>query len=792
MDDYNVEQREEANLEAITNLYNVIGPSVKESNKLPKGENFRFASSQQEYRQVMSNCSQLVSASLSKLIKFAEPSRDLGTIFEKDNLSTNYKSLVRIADNLLEKVDIQLDQLSSNKDNIAISYDATKAMMKHASKGGRQVKHQDIEKPQSTFETKIDNFSPYVPKCQPKVYSQHPLILQEGIHPFEKEITELLYSSENLSIPTELYRPGDLESTACSYIDTKEHFDSMLGDLKSETEIAIDLENHSIRSYQGILCLMQISTRKQDYVIDTLKLRSEISRLSTIFTNPNVVKVLHGADQDIVWLQRDFSLYVVNMFDTGQATRVLNYPSFGLAYLLKKFCNFDAQKEFQVADWRVRPLPEELLKYAQSDTHFLLYIYDSLRMELRKRALDMGTNPTELLKAVFLRSRDICLKKYSIKDVEYDIDRFFIKNPGYEYNLRKKSVMRQLLKKRDEVGRKQDENAKYVMSDNLLIQVALKEATEAKSVLACTMRPSEVLKLTSKDFAQAVQEGVSDYETRNRNQDQAAADAMDMSGEASQLKSFVPTIKAPYHLRSKEDEALKAQFNQLLDECVVSIKTPSSISTFGKPEEDPETVSNNSPLSQTQEITNTILSLFNYTVTETAQEENEDMAEDGISPDPKSSTVVKDSTPSKEEGEEKEDGKDDATDSEDEYDIIARSKSLSLVDEPELDKRFDSLNPSDRNKSKNRESKQEEAEQAEQDDEDGENWVPKSISERFGMKSRRKKNGGKKRKNDAGQQQRYQPTGKASWNTSSSKGSGAKKQVSALKFTLGNKKKQKR
>jgi hypothetical protein len=27
---------------------------------------------------------------------------------------------------------------------------------------------------------------------------------------------------------------------------------------------------------------------------------------------------MHGADRDIVWLQRDFGIYVCNLFDTGQ------------------------------------------------------------------------------------------------------------------------------------------------------------------------------------------------------------------------------------------------------------------------------------------------------------------------------------------------------------------------------------------------------------------------------------------------------------------------------------------
>lgn len=36
---------------------------------------------------------------------------------------------------------------------------------------------------------------------------------------------------------------------------------------------------------------MQISTRKQDYIIDTLELRKQIELLNDIFTDPKIVKV---------------------------------------------------------------------------------------------------------------------------------------------------------------------------------------------------------------------------------------------------------------------------------------------------------------------------------------------------------------------------------------------------------------------------------------------------------------------------------------------------------------------
>lgn len=57
---------------------------------------------------------------------------------------------------------------------------------------------------------------------------------------------------------------------------------------------------------------------------------------------------------DVVWLQRDFGLYLVGLFDTGQAARVLGMAHLSLAFLLKHYCRLEADKKFQLADWRIR------------------------------------------------------------------------------------------------------------------------------------------------------------------------------------------------------------------------------------------------------------------------------------------------------------------------------------------------------------------------------------------------------------------------------------------------------
>lgn len=94
----------------------------------------------------------------------------------------------------------------------------------------------------------------------------------------------------------------------------------MLEKLKVASEIAVDLEHHDYRSFGGFVCLVQISTRDEDFVVDTLSLREELIVLNEVFTDPNIVKVFHGAESDITWLQRDFNLYVVNLFDTYHAS----------------------------------------------------------------------------------------------------------------------------------------------------------------------------------------------------------------------------------------------------------------------------------------------------------------------------------------------------------------------------------------------------------------------------------------------------------------------------------------
>jgi len=387
---------------------------------------------------------------------------------------------------------------------------------------GTASRDPSARKPQNFFKTPVDNSrSRWVPRITTKPNAAVPLyrvfagaLADESLpfpHPYQVEINQLAYA-ESIFKPSEpqLFRP--LDETPCNWIETVEELEELEKVLCQQSVIAIDLEHHSHRSYLGIVCLMQISTRDADYLIDTLALRDELHILNSSFTDPKIVKVLHGAKMDILWLQRDLGLYIVNMFDTGEAARALEFQSFGLAYLLTHYCAVTTNKKYQLADWRLRPLPAEMMLYARQDTHYLLYIYDRMRTELIEKSLALLRNPTApatalyagysyvrlvpgndsvvvptnaqgmktfespdqafLLAVVFNRSRDITLSTFEKDTITAASGLQFEE----KYNLRlptdqQSRLLLGLLYWRDDVARREDESVHFMLPNFGLIEI---------------------------------------------------------------------------------------------------------------------------------------------------------------------------------------------------------------------------------------------------------------------------------------------------------------------------------
>ncbi|XP_035778810.1 exosome component 10-like [Anopheles albimanus] len=348
----------------------------------------------------------------------------------------------------------------------------------------------NVARPQVNFKTPIDNsiVNPFVPRIRDKPNSLKPLaVLPEYddagnivsyLHPYEFEL-DRFQPAKDVFVPVTPEEPLPLDTTELLFIDQESQLRGLLSDLKAAPQIAIDLEHHSYRSFQGFTCLMQLSTRTKDYIVDTLALRDELHVLNEVFTDPRKLKVLHGAISDIEWLQRDLGLYLVNMFDTGEAARVLQFSRIGLQFLLKHYCNIETDKAYQLADWRMRPLPPAFIEYARKDTHYLLYIYDRIRNDLLEKGGD------SLLQTVYDKSTFLCKQRYQKPIVNEDSIMNIYRRSRYVFDYRQMYALREILYWRDKIARQEDESPGYVLPQHMALDIASKLPREMQGILAC-------------------------------------------------------------------------------------------------------------------------------------------------------------------------------------------------------------------------------------------------------------------------------------------------------------------
>jgi len=175
---------------------------------------------------------------------------------------------------------------------------------------------------------------------------------------------------------------GMFSDTPLVMVEDSDALASMVERLSNAPIIGIDTESDSFYAYQEKVCLIQLSDADQDYIVDPLGLK-DLSSLGPILANPEIVKILHGADYDIVCLKRDFGFQFSGVFDTLVAAQLLGLPRIGLGDLIGRYFGHDIDKQYQRHNWALRPLRQEHLDYARGDTHWLLALREILMRRLR-------------------------------------------------------------------------------------------------------------------------------------------------------------------------------------------------------------------------------------------------------------------------------------------------------------------------------------------------------------------------------------------------------------------------
>ncbi len=250
--------------------------------------------------------------------------------------------------------------------------------------------------------------------------------------------------------------------------------DGLRRDLASSSRIALDCEAAGFHRYSDRLCLLQITTESETYILDPLAFDpSELLR--SVLEAPSIPVLMHGADYDLRLLDRDLGIRLRGLFDTQVAAALLGEQALGLQALLESRLGVSLSKKYQRADWAERPLTDGMLEYAADDTRHLLRLADILAGELRAAGrAAWAVEECQALEASATAKGD---------DDEPEDPVTRVKG-ARDLTPREVTALRDALKWRDQLARERDKAPFRVVGDQPLLQAVLLRPLDQRELAA--------------------------------------------------------------------------------------------------------------------------------------------------------------------------------------------------------------------------------------------------------------------------------------------------------------------
>lgn len=282
---------------------------------------------------------------------------------------------------------------------------------------------------------------------------------------------------------------------AAAYVDSPSAADELIKSLGRVQQIAIDTEGASFHRFVDRIYLIQLSTRDVTAIIDPLT-AGELPALGALLGDRSVEVVLHDADYDLRLLHQDYGWHPTNIFDTRIAAQLLGIPAFGLGALLERYLGIKLEKKHQRADWSMRPLPEDMLQYAQEDTRYLLQLRDLIGAELtRMGRMDWAREEFELLEGTRWAAEDESLAFMRMKGAR-DLTR------------RELAVLGELTQWRDSKAAELDRAVFRVMGNEVLLELARTAPTREDQLMGIKGMPRSLTQRGSQEILDVVQRGL--------------------------------------------------------------------------------------------------------------------------------------------------------------------------------------------------------------------------------------------------------------------------------------------
>ena len=184
-------------------------------------------------------------------------------------------------------------------------------------------------------------------------------------------------------------------------VDINLHKEDLPDDLDLGDKIAIDCEFMGLNVERDKLCLVQISTGKNDAHIVKLNRNTYNSpNLKKALSNKKINKIFHYARADLLFIKKYLEIDIDNVDCTKIMSKIARSYSdkHGLKDLIREFTGSEISKNLQSSDFGGE-LSEKQLQYCAKDVIYLHKIFNSLKNILvRENRYELYTETIKFLK----------------------------------------------------------------------------------------------------------------------------------------------------------------------------------------------------------------------------------------------------------------------------------------------------------------------------------------------------------------------------------------------------------
>ena len=184
-------------------------------------------------------------------------------------------------------------------------------------------------------------------------------------------------------------------------VEIKLHKNDLPDDLELGNLIAVDGEFMGLNVVRDPLCLIQISSGKNDaHIVQLDRSNYKAPNLVKVLKDDDVTKIFHFGRADLAHIKYYLKTETNNILDTKICSKLSRKysDSHSLKTLIKEFLNIDISKQFQSSDFGGELTPAQL-KYCANDVIYLHKIHDELfKILKREKRVDLYKDCLKFLK----------------------------------------------------------------------------------------------------------------------------------------------------------------------------------------------------------------------------------------------------------------------------------------------------------------------------------------------------------------------------------------------------------